>query len=164
MVCFTLQIGIHTNRITYHTCLIIPKQCVMYYRKPFTPDILNHTWYGIHTIWVHVYTQLFVFTPAINLFTLKLDNLYCAVKISHWTWSVLTLTWPHDVASWRRHRTQMTLTPMRKPEGIPIVGEKLFFFLDVSCRLDKHDTCTTSSYTPLILLSHPTGIFCGPRA
>ncbi len=37
----------------------------------------------------------------------------------------------------------MTLTPMRKPEGIPIVGENLFFFLDESCGLDKHDTCAT---------------------
>ena len=45
---------------------------------------------------------------------------------------------------------------MRKPEGIPIVGKKLFFFLDASCCLDKHDTCATSSYTPLILLSRST--------
>jgi hypothetical protein len=56
--------------------------------------------------------RLFVFTPEINLFTLKLNNLYCAVKKSHWTWSVLTLTWLHDVASWRLRRTQMTLTPI----------------------------------------------------
>jgi hypothetical protein len=45
---------------------------------------------------------------------------------------------------------------MRKPEGIPIVGKKLFFFLDKSCYLDKHDTCATSFYTPLILLSRST--------
>ena len=70
----------------------------------------------------------------------------------------------------------MALTPMTKPEGIHIVGEKLFFSLDMSCRLDKHYTWVTSSYcvevtvlstnkqhthtlslTPLILLSHPTG-------
>ena len=38
--------------------LIIPKQCVMYYRKSFTPDILIHTSYLMHTIWVHVHTQV----------------------------------------------------------------------------------------------------------
>jgi hypothetical protein len=36
-----------------------------------------------------------------------------------------------------------------------MVGEKLFFSLDASCRLDKHDTCATSSYTPLILFTRP---------
>ena len=40
----------------------------------------------------------------------------------------------------------MALTPMTKPEGIHIVGEKLFFSLDMSCRLDKHYTWVTSSY------------------
>jgi len=51
----------HQQDTSYHdddTCVFIPKQCVMYYRKRFTPDILNHMWYGIHTIWVHVYTQV----------------------------------------------------------------------------------------------------------
>jgi hypothetical protein len=42
---------------------------------------------------------------------------------------------------------------MRKPEGIPIVGKKLFFFLDASCCLDKHDLCDFL-HTLLILLSH----------
>ena len=59
-------------------------------------------------------------------------------------------------------RVQMALTPMRKEEGIPIVSEKLFFSLDTSCP-HKHDTCATSSCTPLILLPHPTGILCDPR-
>ena len=53
---------------------------------------------------------------------------------------------------------------MRKPEGIPIVGKKLFFFLDASCCLDKHDTCATSSYTPLILPAKNNTQFAGPRA
>ena len=70
------------------------------------------------------------FTPEINLFTPKLNNFYSTVKISRWTRSVLTLNWPHDVAIWRQRRTQMALTPMRKPEGIPIVGENLFFSLE----------------------------------
>ena len=61
------------------------------------------------------------------------------------------------------HTNGTALTPMRKPEGIPIVREKLFFSLDASFRLDKHDTCATSFYTLLILLSHPTGILCDPR-
>jgi len=30
----------------------------MYYRKSFTPDILIHTSYLIHTIWVHVHNQV----------------------------------------------------------------------------------------------------------
>ena len=63
------------------------------------------------------------------------------------------MTSQHDAGA--AHK--MVLTAMRKPEGIRIVGEKLFFSLDGSCRLDKHDTCATSSYTP----GHPSSSSCG---
>jgi hypothetical protein len=106
---------------------------------------------SIHTMWVDVHTQVvrvhtrnkFIHT-GVNKFIsgVKLNNLYCTVTISHWTRSFLIL-------NYRRRRTQMDW----HPEGIPIVSEKLLFSLDTSCRLDKHDTCATSSYTPLI---HPS--------
>jgi hypothetical protein len=57
----------------------------------------------------------------------------------------------------------MTLTPMRKPEACPVVCVKLFLSLDASSRLHKNDTCAPSSYTPLLLLSHPTRIPCDSR-
>jgi hypothetical protein len=80
--------------------------------------------------------------------------------MSHETRLVLTLNWQHDVATCRR--TQMTLTPVRKPEPCPVFCVKLFLSLDASRRLHKHDTCAPSSYT-LILLSNPTQIPCDSR-
>jgi hypothetical protein len=116
-------------------------------------------WFTLHT-WFTTFRFMFTprlcgFTPEINLFTPKLNNFYCTVKVSHWTRSVLTLNWPHDVATWRRRRTQMALTVMRKREGIPMVGDKLFFSLDASCRLEKHDTCATNTTLFLLHPPHP---------
>jgi hypothetical protein len=54
-------------------------------------------------------------------------------------------------------------SPMRKPEDCPVVCVKLFFSLDASRRLHKHDTCAPSAYKPHILLSNPTRIPCDSR-
>jgi hypothetical protein len=52
---------------------------------------------------------------------------------------------------------------MWKPETCLVVFVKLFISLDASRRLHKHYTCAPSSYTPLLLLSHPTWIPCDSR-
>ena len=47
---------------------------------------------------------------------------------------------------------------MRKAEGIPIVSEKLFFSLDTSCRLHKHDTQNWQFCSPKIEARESVGL------
>jgi len=83
----------------------------------------------------------------------------------HWLNVTLNQVSSHSkLVTWRRNMTPNTNdTHTRKPEPYPVVCVKLFLSLDASRRLHEHDTCAPSSYTPPLLLSHPTRIPCDSR-
>ena len=157
---------------SYYTFVFIPKQCVIHSRKSFTPDILDHTWYGIHTIWVHVFTQVvrdhtgnkFIhteieqFIPCGKNITLNLVS--SNYNLDTWRCIMTSATHTNDTDTHdlsrhgqTRHLCYFLLYPPHYPTGLQWwhTGEsprEVPHTVTYTCHLDKHDTCATSSYTP----------------
>ncbi len=137
-----------------------------HHQKLFTPYSCNHTKRVLFTPKKVQFTpKLWRFISLIGLIHTR--NKFIHTKIEYFilygTNVTLNQVSSHSkLATWRHNMMPNTNDTHTHEETGTLSGSlrKTLLSLDVSRLLHKHDTCAPSSYTPPLLLSHPTRIPC----